>query len=119
MNKGLTRKEVQELGFSIIENENKFGYNVYRYGRLCNIRINPITGYAEIITSTQIALHRLVYVLKIGDIPEGMQVDHKNDNRLDNRKENLQLLTHYENVHKKVAKRSKEFQDSGLFKEFL
>ena len=35
-----------------------------------------------------------------GDIPEGMQIDHKNNNRKDNSLENLQLLTPSENTKK-------------------
>lgn len=36
-----------------------------------------------------------------GDIPEGMQIDHKNNNRKDNSLENLQLLTPSENNKKR------------------
>ena len=35
-----------------------------------------------------------------GDIPEGMQIDHKNKDRKDNSLENLQLLTPSENMKK-------------------
>lgn len=38
-----------------------------------------------------------------GDIPEGMQIDHRNNNRKDNSLENLQLLTPSENVKKSYA----------------
>lgn len=36
-----------------------------------------------------------------GDIPKGMQIDHKNNNRKDNSLENLQLLTPSENLKKR------------------
>lgn len=36
-----------------------------------------------------------------GDIPEGMQIDHKNKNRKDNSIDNLQLLTPSENNKKR------------------
>jgi HNH endonuclease. len=38
-----------------------------------------------------------------GDIPEGMQIDHKNNNRKDNSLENLQPLTPSENMKKSFA----------------
>ena len=41
--------------------------------------------------------HRLVWQVFMGNIPEGMEVDHKNNNKKDNRLSNLQLLTSSEN----------------------
>ncbi len=43
-------------------------------------------------------VHRLVWESFIGEIPEGMEIDHINSNRLDNRLENLQLVTKKENL---------------------
>ena len=40
-----------------------------------------------------IYLHRFIL-----DVPKGLQIDHKNRNGLDNRKENLRLATHADNV---------------------
>lgn len=37
--------------------------------------------------------HRLVYELVVGEIPEGMIIDHINGNRSDNRVENLRVVT--------------------------
>jgi len=44
--------------------------------------------------------HRLIWVYHYGDIPEGLTVDHKDENKLNNDIENLQLLTHRINVIK-------------------
>lgn len=47
-----------------------------------------------------IDVHRVVYVWHHGDIPQGMVVDHIDNDKTNNHKDNLQLLTPYENVWK-------------------
>ena len=42
--------------------------------------------------------HRVVYESFFGPIPHGMEINHKNGKRCDNRPENLELLSHAENV---------------------
>lgn len=49
---------------------------------------------------TYFRAHRLIWETFMGPIPEGMDVDHKNNNKKDNRLENLQLLTRKENTLK-------------------
>ena len=44
--------------------------------------------------------HKLVWEHFNGAVPEGFEIDHKNNERLDNRIENLQLLTHADNARK-------------------
>ena len=48
-------------------------------------------------------LSHIVWRAFNGDIPEGMQIDHKNNDRKDNSLDNLQLLTPSENTKKKFA----------------
>lgn len=43
-------------------------------------------------------VHRLVAQHHIGEIPEGMEVDHIDGNRHNNNVENLRIVTHRENV---------------------
>lgn len=43
-------------------------------------------------------IHRLVYITYVGEIPKGMEINHINEQRDDNRLENLQLCSHRENL---------------------
>lgn len=43
-------------------------------------------------------VHRVVYTTFCGKIPQGLEVNHKNGNKADNRLENLELLTKSENI---------------------
>ncbi|HAN9010013.1 TPA: HNH endonuclease [Escherichia coli] len=47
--------------------------------------------------------HRAVWIIHNGDIPKGMQIDHINGDRSDNRIENLRLVSHMEN-HKNLKR---------------
>ena len=77
---------------------------VYRYSKyedklvLCNATLSN-KGYVRLRTSYKSTyfLHRLVWEVFNGEIPENMQIDHINNDRTDNRLENLQLVTCSEN----------------------
>ena len=45
-------------------------------------------------------VHRVIWVAWEGDIPDGYEIDHINNDRSDNRLENLQLLTKSQNNQK-------------------
>lgn len=47
--------------------------------------------------------HRLVWLALRGSIPVGLEVNHKNLDKGDNRIDNLELVTHTENVHHAIA----------------
>lgn len=47
-------------------------------------------------------VHRLVYMTFVGTIPDGMQINHINHNKSDNRFENLEVVTVSENQEKSV-----------------
>ena len=69
-----------------------------KYG---NARINS-SGYYMISSQKEgnfeKYLHRLIYEEHYGEIPKNHFVHHKNENKLDNRIENLELISHAEHT---------------------
>ncbi|WJJ58596.1 HNH endonuclease [Klebsiella phage vB_KpnM_NDO71] len=53
--------------------------------------------YRTKIDGHLVANHIWIYKMFYGDIPEGYQIDHKDGNPMNNRKENLRLATNAEN----------------------
>lgn len=85
----------------------RWGNNVEKHlkGKL----INPLKdkqGYLSVILgkkSKRLLVHKLVYEAFIGDIPEGMQVNHIDENKENNTVENLNLMTPKENINHGTA----------------
>ena len=72
-------------------------------GRLLKSRVNH-NGYLRIGLGGHkqqkwFFVHRLVYETFIGPIPEGMQVNHIDENKTNNRVDNLNLMTPKENTN--------------------
>lgn len=89
---GVPYKEPKELEGSIVN-----GY------RVVSIRNRS--------TKLQCRVHRIIWISVHGVIPDGYCIDHINNNKLDNRIDNLQLLTPEANSHKA--------HDDGLYKTGL
>lgn len=107
-------------------------------GRVKNINTNKILkgsirtdGYHQVkllsLENKAILTHRLVWEVFNGKIPENMLINHKNGVKNDNRLENLELVTHQENM-KKAAEETNawnfrevgEFDDDGnLLRKFV
>jgi len=67
------------------------------------LRGQPVRGYLLVALSKagfskRYVIHRLVAVAFLGPIPDGMQVNHKNQRRGDNRLDNLEYTTASENI---------------------
>lgn len=76
---------------------------IFLKGRLLK-NIKARNGYLHVGLSKdgktkQFLVHRLVYEAFNGEIPEGIQVNHINEIKTDNRLENLNLMTLKENIN--------------------
>lgn len=77
---------------------------------------SEVAGYKVVsirngATKLQCRVHRIIWIAEHGVIPDGYVVDHINNDKKDNRIENLQLLTPKEN--------SQKAHDDGLYKTGL
>lgn len=103
-------------------------FKTYKNGK--TIELTPIThdnGYQIVNlynnkTKRQALIHRIIWETFMGDIPQGLEIDHINCVRSDNRLDNLRTLTHQENMNRperieafvksmlgKINKHSKEY----------
>ncbi len=69
--------------------------------QLRKIMFNPVTGYCELILCENYVkkmrrIHRLVAAAFLGD-PDGLQINHKDGDRTNNRLDNLEIVTCSEN----------------------
>ena len=90
---------------------------IYRYDsyqdKLILCSLSTTRGYSTFGSHGKTyTVHRIVWETFKGEIPEGMEIDHINAVRSDNRLENLKCVTHTENCHNphytaKLSKRNK------------
>ena len=78
-----------------------------RFGRVC--RPTPDRqGYLRVALPVDLGIsrtfrvHNLVYTNFIGPVPDGMEIDHINRDKTDNRLDNLRLVTARDNSHNSV-----------------
>ena len=81
--------------------------NYNRTGRIQELKTNVFGGYLSLPLNNKqgrklFRVHVLMAMTFLGHVPGGhiFEVDHKNDNPLDNRLENLQIITHRKNISK-------------------
>lgn len=61
-------------------------------------------------------VHTLIWEAFNGEIPEGMEIDHINAVRSDNRLENLRIMTHQENLNNPLTVIKRSNARKGMFK---
>lgn len=91
--------------------------NVFRKTKtglvLCKITITK-NGYGLVFVGDlkkKVSLHRLIWKAFNGDIPEGLQIDHIDGDKSNNKLNNLRCVSSLENMHNPIThlKRQTEF----------
>lgn len=113
-----TKRSLEDNGVIVEFADNAYGYKVIQNGRerpvymLTTQRFKngsfkayPAVGLMYKLEDGKKVqkvetLHRLVYLQFIGDIPEGMVIDHIDNDPTNNDLDNLQLMTRSENTKK-------------------
>lgn len=71
---------------------------VYHHGRRINGRDNGF-GYLQMyLGGRYVLLHRVVWIAANGPLPAGLEINHMNSDRADNRLANLELVTRAQNL---------------------
>jgi len=94
-----TQEKVALIDDEDYELVSQYKWHVSRRGKH---KLYASTGIKAGSKKTKVDMHRLII-----NAPKGQQVDHKNGNGLDNRKENLRVCTRSQNQRNRVANRTR------------
>lgn len=96
------RYEVSACGLVRAKSE---GYTISPDG-LMKVRLKKDYPHVKLFRdrkSRWFSIHRLVWMAFVGPIPQWLVVNHIDHNKTNNRLENLEVITHIENVRKSIA----------------
>lgn len=85
----------------------------YRWGFISKKKrkhMYPVTFISNNGKAGILSMHRLI----VGEVPDGLVVDHVNGNSLDNRRSNLEIVTHGENIRRGFALRPETFKEKKI-----
>lgn len=112
VNAGRVRRVNLQGKIFYVSDEADIWSEVYRGARKKTVsiiehRITPVANMYQSVhyrnrdhKMLSILVHRLVWLAFNGEIPQGLEIDHIDQNKHNNRLDNLQVATHSENVKK-------------------
>jgi len=78
---------------------------VNRKIKLLKLKVDPQGRYYITVAKKTERIHRLVALLFIGERPDGLDIDHKDRNQLNNRVDNLHYVTRQQNCMNRTTTR--------------
>jgi hypothetical protein len=102
-NKG---KYVAFVDDDIFDEVNQYGWTYHNKGYAYNKKM-------------KILLHRFIWQLKVGEIPEGLEIEHWDENKLNCQISNLRLATRSENNCNRTKLKNNTSGVKGIYKEVL
>lgn len=84
-------------------------------GKPCGQRANDAGGYACVkVGRKMLKAHRVIYAIVTGQMPDG-QIDHIDQNRMNNRIENLRDVSQSENAHNSKIRKTNTSSFTGVY----
>lgn len=89
-------------------------WNARHAGKVAGCKNNS-TGYVNVsINNSPYLAHRIIWAVNGFDLPEDMEIDHKNGNKKDNRIDNLRIVTSSQNSFNSRAKSTNKSGVKGV-----
>ena len=93
---------------------------VYRNGRMVAAGVTRAGYRITRVAKRNCLQHRIVWIAANGPIPDGLEINHRNGLRDDNRLANLELVTRSQNVrHARANAALRDYPTEALDPEFL
>lgn len=86
-------------------------------GRKAGSKAGSVDGYGYLrvlLFGRAIRNHRILWVLRNGEIPDGMEIDHRDQNKLNNADGNLRLASHMQNMQNKSLRLDNTSGEPGV-----
>ena len=74
----------------------------------------PTRYYTVMYDNTKYKVHRVIWEMHNGKIPDGMVIDHIDNNQLNNKISNLRCVSQRQNMHNQVKRKSNSSGTTGV-----
>lgn len=110
----MTTELIEELRATFDYHED--GYLIRKKnGKPCGRRATHLDGYTQVgVNGRMLYAHRIIYAIVHGEIPEG-DIDHIDQNPMNNRIENLRDISKSENMHNSKKRKDNSSGFTGVY----